>query len=60
MIEGDGNVYYLDEYRKEQWRVQLRRSRETGSVAIFGAMQPTDAVVLPFPDLIEDEGDDIA
>lgn len=53
-------VVYLDEYRKEQWRVQLRRSRETGAVAIFGVLQPTEAIVLPFPDLLDDDGDDIA
>lgn len=42
-------VIYLDERRKERWLRQINLSRETGKVAIFSAMQSTDAEIIPFP-----------
>lgn len=42
-------VAYLDEFRRERWRQQLTIARETGEVAIFGALQPVLAEVIPFP-----------
>lgn len=50
------NLIYLDEARREHWIHKLEHARETGAVAIFGAMQPVEAVILPFPD-IKQEGD---
>ena len=43
------NVTYIDEFRREQWLLKLRLARESGQVAVFGAMQPTDAKIIPFP-----------
>jgi len=43
------NVTYIDEFRREQWLLKLRMARETGAVAVFGALQPTDAQIIPFP-----------
>ena len=43
------NVFYIDEFRREQWLLKLRIARESGQVAVFGALQPTDAKIIPFP-----------
>lgn len=53
------NVTYIDEYRRERWLLRLRMARETGEIAVFGAMQPTDAQIIEFPQR-DDEPDGAA
>jgi hypothetical protein len=43
------NVTYIDEFNRERWLLKLRLARESGRVAVFGAIQPTDAIIIPFP-----------
>lgn len=43
------NVVYIDEFRREQWLLKLRVARESGTVAVFGAIHEEDAQVIPFP-----------
>lgn len=44
------NVLYMDEYRRAKWTAELRRARESGRVAVFGAVYETEAAVLEFPE----------
>lgn len=43
------NVLYLDEYRRAKWMVELKRARDAGGIAVFGAMHDELATVIPFP-----------
>lgn len=43
------NVVYLDEYRKEHWLKHLEFARETGQLAIFGAVYEDPAQLILFP-----------
>lgn len=53
-------VIYLDEYRRERWLLKLQVARETGEIAVFGAIQPKLADVIPFPVRAEVEPDGAA
>lgn len=43
----DGNLVYIDEHNRERWLLKLRIARAQGQVAVFGAMQPKPADILP-------------
>lgn len=43
-------VTYIDEFRRERWLLKLQVARESGEVAVFGAMRPADAQVIQFPE----------
>ena len=45
--EADDNVTYIDEHNRERWLLKLRIARAQGQVAVFGAMQPKPADILP-------------
>ena len=42
-------VTYIDEFRRERWLLKLQVARETGAVAVFGAIQAEDAKIIQFP-----------
>lgn len=42
-------VAQLSEYRKRHVLEQLALARKNGEIAILGASEPTDAVIIPFP-----------
>ena len=52
-----GELIYIDEFRRERWLLKLQVARETGEIAVFGAIQPDLADVIPFP---TPDGDDAA
>jgi hypothetical protein len=53
-------VIYIDEFRRDRWLLKLQVARETGEVAVFGAIQPKLADVIPFPVQPEAEPDGAA
>lgn len=55
-----GELVYIDEWRRERWLLKLAIARETGEVAVFGALQPEDAQIIEFPAQDDPEGDPAA
>lgn len=45
----EARIIDLDTERRSRWHDKIRRMRELGDVAIFGAVGEQDAIVLPFP-----------
>lgn len=48
------NVLYLDDYRREKFMTKLRAARESGEVAVFGALNEGLAEVIEFPQYTPD------
>lgn len=48
------NVTYIDEFRRERWLLKLRVARETGEIAVFGAIHEKNAEIIEFPQKHDD------
>lgn len=57
----DDNVVYIDEHNRERWLLKLRIARESGQIAVFGAIRDKPADIIPFPKpYIDDDPDGAA
>lgn len=52
------NVVYIDEHNRERWLLKLKIARESGQIAVFGAIQPEPAKIIPFPQRNADQPPD--
>lgn len=52
------NVVYIDEHNRERWLLKLKIARESGQIAVFGAIQPKPADIIPFPKPYDDSEPD--
>lgn len=43
------NVLFMDEYRRAKWLAELKRSRDLGTVAVFGNQYDQPAQIIQFP-----------
>lgn len=43
------NVVFIDEHNRERWLLKLKIARESGQIAVFGAIQPEPAKIIQFP-----------